>query len=291
MTVTCRRLAPSESKASHFAGMLLVAQARLLTRLDTSEREDLVMLFRKALLGMLVIASFSVFFVATLYAQPDPFQPLNSEKEKSAAKPEPRIVPSSQCVSFVAENESASDQRAKITAALNSETQIDFHEAPLCDVVSFIRSSHDIPVVLDARAMDDVGLSADVPVTVALKGVSLRSALRLMLRDLELTYVVADGVLQFTTYEAAESQLLQHVYPVDDLADPDAVGASRLSALSDLIMNTIDAHTWEAQGGLGSVVPMDHLGVLVISQTNDVHERIADLIVTLRRVREMKQSE
>lgn len=62
----------------------------------------------------------------------------------------------------------------------------------------------------------------------------------------------------------------------------------RLSDLSKLVIHTIACDSWEEQGGPGVIVPVDHLGVLVVSQTTDVHEQIADLIVTLRRVREMQ---
>src|SRR4051812_13274383 len=53
--------------------------------------------------------------------------------------------------------------------------------------------------------------------TLTLRGVTLRSMLRLMLKEQELTYVVRDEVLQITTPEDAESQLLIRVYDCRDL--------------------------------------------------------------------------
>lgn len=234
----------------------------------------------------LAIAVMFGFVVSPATAQPDPFQPL--KPKETPVKLVPRVVSSSESVSLVAESKTASEQRAQISAALNGETAIDFQVAPLSDVVSFLHDLHGIPIVLDLRAMDDVGIGSDAPVTVNLRGISLRSALRLMLRELDLTYLVADGVLQITTPESAESRLLQHVYPVDDLAAPSSKGPNRLSELSELVMQTIASDSWAEQGGPGVIVPIDHLGVLVVSQTTDVHEQIGDLIVTLRRVREMQ---
>ncbi|HUE71967.1 MAG TPA: hypothetical protein VMP01_13860, partial [Pirellulaceae bacterium] len=51
-------------------------------------------------------------------------------------------------------------------------------------------------------------------------GISLRSALRIMLGELKLTYVIRDEVMQITTPEDAENQLVTKVYPVGDLVVP-----------------------------------------------------------------------
>jgi hypothetical protein len=230
----------------------------------------------------------AVFLVGSLHAQPDPFQPLKPNKEGATKQVSAKSVTPPQCVSLVAESDAASKQRATINAALNSQTSLDLVETPLTDVVAFLRDLHDIPIVLDVRALEDVGMGPDVPVTVRLDGVTLRSALHIMLRDLGLAYAVADGVLQLTTPEAAESRLIQHIYPVGDLADPAAVQSPGCGYLADLIRQTVAPDSWAECGGPGIIVPVDHLSVLVISQTTEVHQRIADLIVTLRRVRELQ---
>jgi len=62
-------------------------------------------------------------------------------------------------------------------------------------------------------------------VTRNLSGVSLRSALRLMLKDLDLTYVIRDEVLLITTPEEANAKLVTKVYPVADLVLPINSGA------------------------------------------------------------------
>ena len=46
----------------------------------------------------------------------------------------------------------------------------------------------------------------------------LRSLLRLILSQLDLTYVVRDQVLKITTPEEAENELINRVYAVADLA-------------------------------------------------------------------------
>lgn len=108
----------------------------------------------------------------------------------------------------------------KIVEALESPTKMEFHESPLEDVVEYLKQYHDIEIVIDNRALGDVGAGSDTPITKSLKGISLRSALRLTLRDLDLTYMIRDEVLLITTPEEAENQLTTKVYPVADLVLP-----------------------------------------------------------------------
>ncbi|MBL7039805.1 MAG: hypothetical protein ISR77_14305, partial [Pirellulaceae bacterium] len=88
---------------------------------------------------------------------------------------------------------------AKILEALDDDTRLEFIETPLDQVVDFLKDQHGINIELDAGELDNVGIGTDVPITRNLKGITLRSALRLMLKDLELTYVIRDEVLLITT--------------------------------------------------------------------------------------------
>ena len=71
--------------------------------------------------------------------------------------------------------------------------------------------------------------------TKTLRSITLRSALRLILKDLELTYVVRDEVLQITTPEDAESQLITKVYPVGDLVVPVMSGGGGMFGLGGMM--------------------------------------------------------
>ena len=62
-----------------------------------------------------------------------------------------------------------------------------------------------------------MGVAPDSRITRNLKGVSLRSALRLLLHDLGLAFEIRNEVLSITTPEQAESHLATVVYDVADL--------------------------------------------------------------------------
>jgi hypothetical protein len=113
-----------------------------------------------------------------------------------------------------------SAEEQKINAALAQPTQLEFIETPLRDVVDFLENHHQINIELYAPALDAVGIGSDTPITRNLKGVPLRSALTLMLRDLDLTYVVRDDVLLITTTDVADEMVELRVYDVSKLLGP-----------------------------------------------------------------------
>jgi general secretion pathway protein D len=59
-------------------------------------------------------------------------------------------------------------------------------------------------------------------------------------------------------------------------------------SLIDLITSTIAPTTWDSAGGLGSVAPFETNLTLVVSQTQEVHEQIADLLQQLRRLQDLQ---
>ncbi|HVX12825.1 MAG TPA: hypothetical protein VHC22_16705 [Pirellulales bacterium] len=108
----------------------------------------------------------------------------------------------------------------KILEALDDKTEIDFAEQPLSDVVDYLKQRHGIEIQLDKKALTDAGIGSEVPITRTIGGVTLRSALKLLLGELDLTYVLRNEVLMITSKTEAENMLSHRVYPVADLVVP-----------------------------------------------------------------------
>ena len=98
---------------------------------------------------------------------------------------------------------SATENDQKIQKALAKTVTLDFSDTPLRDAVAEIGKQHGIRVWLDDRALADLNITSETPVTRKLSDVSLKSALQLLLRDLQLTFRVDHGVLQITSQAAA----------------------------------------------------------------------------------------
>ncbi len=59
-------------------------------------------------------------------------------------------------------------------------------------------------------------------------------------------------------------------------------------SLIDLITSTVKPTTWDAVGGPGSIAPFETNLSIVVSQTQDVHEEINDLLQQLRRLQDLQ---
>ena len=186
----------------------------------------------------------------------------------------------------------------EIQRALDTRITLEFINSPLGRAVEYIARELHINVTLDKKALDDIGLSEDTPVSVEATSVTLRSILTQMTRELELTFVMRDEALMITTPEEAESKLRTKIYHVGALVTPTAAylpafSDRRLPAyyydfdtLIDLITSTISPAAWDDVGGPGGV-DVFHNGsvpLLVVSQTDLVHAEIHALLVQLHRL-------
>jgi hypothetical protein len=168
----------------------------------------------------------------------------------------------------------------KILAALEQPTELDFHESPLQTVVDFLKDKHSIGIQLDVKALEDGGMASDTPVTCKVNGVSLRSGLRLLVLQIDLAILVRDELLQITTKEVADAELVTRTYPVADLTPGD-----KYDGLIETIMNTVARQTWDEVGGPGSLSPVKASRSLVVSQTQEVQDKVLQLLRSLRAAR------
>lgn len=94
------------------------------------------------------------------------------------------------------------------------------------------------------------------------------------------------------TGEEAETPLVTQVYAVADLVvplpQPDAKPRPDFEPLIKLITESVAPESWNDKGGTGSLAPFESNLSLVISQTADVHEQIADLLEELRRLQDVQ---
>jgi hypothetical protein len=177
--------------------------------------------------------------------------------------------------------------QARIEAALAAPASLDVVDTPLADVMDSLAERYKINVVLDVRALDDVGIPADTPISFRISEVSLRSALNLILRPLDLTWTICDEVLLITTPEEAEMKLVVKVYEVSDLVicrDKSGTPWADFDTLINMMKATIAPDSWDDVGGPGSVEGASFRGaeVLTIAQTDEIHREIEKLLKDLR---------
>ncbi len=263
--------------------------------------------------------------------------------------------------------------RNRITAAevaiqkrLEVKVKPAFREQPLAAVLEALGKEAGVSIHLDMVGLNQEAVRSDTPVTLSLdQPISLKSALKLMLEPLHLSYVVRDEVLKVTSPQLVQGEVYAVTYPVADLVlpipnfsseglgisgalkegyeqaaarnslavqvgpapagipaaaaggaplaagslaqiqgsgrttsgsipsipfGPPSIGggASNFQPLIDLIQSTVSPETWDAVGGSGAIRPFDTNLSLVVSQTQAVHDEIADLLDQLRRLQDLQ---
>jgi general secretion pathway protein D len=272
-----------------------------------------------------------------------------------------------------------SPKEQEIEQRLVTPVPVKFEKKPLSEVIEVLGGYAQIPTYLDPQALASEGVGSEIPITIDLRqDISLRSALKLILEPLRLTYVIKDEVLKVTSEDVRRGELIQKVYPVGDLivpipnfvpngregingalregfqrngwagaaggfgmpgpvtvaaneqganvntminpslmaqmqkaginvvggsgqngSTPAAMGAfgpgglkggnqADFDSLINLITSTIAAPTWDDVGGQGTIQPFNTNLSLVVSQTQEVHEQIADLLQQLRRLQDLQ---
>ena len=167
-----------------------------------------------------------------------------------------------------------------VRKALEKKLTCDFQETPLAAFVQNIQDLAHVPVFLDRRSLDDVAVATDVPITATYNDVALQDVLALVLKDLGLTYTVADDVLLVTTPDVEEGEVTWAIYPVGDLV----TSGRSVGDLHDMIMTTVAPDSWGTVGGAGSLHGIRGVTqALVVSQSGQVHRQIAALLAQLRR--------
>jgi hypothetical protein len=170
--------------------------------------------------------------------------------------------------------------RQVLSEPLKSEG-LEFTEVPLERVMDFLQEEYNLPIHLDESAMEDAGLTRDEPLTVQIQNVSLQSALRMALHQKLLTYMVRNGVIIITTPEVAENDLKVCVYDVRDLVGRNEDN-NNLDALVDTLICCVATNSWAKKGGGEAEIKALQPGVLVISQSDTVHDLIGGVLSQIR---------
>jgi hypothetical protein len=105
-------------------------------------------------------------------------------------------------------------------------------------------------------------------------------------RLVQRAYVVADLVVPVETDQEPDSSLkspLRYLYQVRTDGDK-GPPTTRERCLMELICSRVVPASWQEHGGKGSMQYVPHGMSLVIEQTLEVHEQVAELLATLRRL-------
>ena len=187
---------------------------------------------------------------------------------------------------------------AKVAAVLDERTTLDVENQPLTTFVESVGERHAINVQLDYKALSDAQIDIDVPISIHVRDASLRSALKLALGKLQLSFCVRDGYLLITSGNSDEDSLEMRIYRVRDLISLDSgltsrvefAGADDFRELLNVITATAEPTTWDDVGGPAAITARPDSQTLWVLQTPEAHELIAiheEIDLYLRILREI----
>jgi len=111
-----------------------------------------------------------------------------------------------------------------ILAKLEQPVTMSFaNETPLEEVLKYVKAmtqganDNGLPIYVDPVGLNEAGKTMASPVTLDLEGVPLKTTLRLLLKQLGLTYTVKAGLLTITAVSSDNQPTEIRVYPVADL--------------------------------------------------------------------------
>ncbi len=108
----------------------------------------------------------------------------------------------------------------EIENILNSPITLNYENRPLSEAINLLANETGINLVLDPKALADADVTTATPVTLQVKGVKFKSALKLLLRPIGLNYKVEDEVIMITSPPSMASQTYPKAYYVGDLILP-----------------------------------------------------------------------
>ena len=176
--------------------------------------------------------------------------------------------------------------------ALDAPIDFSIRGKSLEDALQVLSDQIGQPILIDKSSLPEGQLDTNALINLNLKNVQTRTALRKLLQDNGLTYILKNETIQVLTVEKARSTLSTRVYYLADLAQgvgPFGGGAAvwgpqidqfqtaqNVQMLVDTIKK-IDPLSWRDEGGMGSITFHAPSVSVIVRQTAEFHARMSSL--------------
>jgi hypothetical protein len=156
-------------------------------------------------------------------------------------------------------------------------------ETPLQEVIAAAEKETGRSIVLDRSSLAEEGISPDTPVSIRVTDISVRSALRILLAQYNLTFLCGSDAIRITSKLTASGDQDVRLYPVDDLLSLPASRSARPGdELRNVVVRLAAPQTWSTVGGPGDIAIFETERVMIVSQEPAVHAQIEQVLAALR---------
>jgi hypothetical protein len=187
----------------------------------------------------------------------------------------------------------ATEKEKAILKALESPVTVSFEGSTLEAAIDYLQTLSGQTIILDKRTLDEVGINYDTPVNVRkMRRVELRTALRKVLGEVGLTYIVEKETIHVMTPAEAKKKMTVRTYYLGDLAvvlDPNdaffgpvyngAAARARVASLIEMITSTVEPDSWKVNNpeADGTIVFEPTTLSLIIKQSAEIHYMLGGL--------------
>src|SRR5713101_3504110 len=175
-----------------------------------------------------------------------------------------------------------------ILKALDTPITVSFKDSRFQDVIDYLSTLINQPILLDNNALEEAKITYETPVTVKVKGVTVRTLLRKILGDFGLAYMIKEQTIQVTSALKARETMITRTYNIGDIVDTGGLDSIRfgnpgigaativqnVNAIIDLIQTSVDPDSWKKNGGQGTIVFHPGTMSLVIRNSAEVHSML-----------------
>jgi hypothetical protein len=173
------------------------------------------------------------------------------------------------------------EKEKAILEALKKPVQVDYNMETFQSVIDHLSRQMGQEILLDKQALEEAGITYDTPITLRFnKPVSARTALKRVLADVGMTYVIRKETIEVTTLARARELMTVRTYYIGDLMGvvspllPAIVNDFQMIQAVGIILNeiqNIEPESWEGKGGAGTVTFDPVRMAIVVKQSAEVH--------------------
>src|SRR6185437_15217766 len=172
-------------------------------------------------------------------------------------------------------------QEKALLESLKKPVNVDYNMETIQSVLDHLSKQMGQDILTDKRSLEEANVTYDTPITLRFnKPVSARTALKRVLADVGLTYVIRRETIEVTTLARAREMMTVRTYYIGDLMGvaspmlPAVVNQFQMIQAIGAILNqiqSIDPDSWEGRGGSGAITFDPVRMVLIVKQSAEIH--------------------
>lgn len=180
------------------------------------------------------------------------------------------------------------EKEVAVLKALNSTMSVPFKDTKFKDAIDYIQDKTGLTIIIDEASLRDANVDYEADtISFEIKKAGVRTILKKILGDKNLTYIIKEGTIQVMTPKKASDYAVIKTYQIDDLIAPSPQAQmmfgpfvaqmqmqQNAQQLANLISSTVSPDYWQPNGP-GMIQFYAPTKTLVIRASAEMHYQLA----------------